>query len=178
MAGVSPVDRRVVLKRVGLLLVCSAAVPSAACGPDGEGHIPRNLGHKRDDEVDTPELLTGQPVLDASTIAVGQVLYWGPLGIFLARDDVGIYAMSAFCTHAQCNIGTQMGGGCGIQNPDDVTQGFHCCCHGSNYDGNGQVTGGPATLDLTHYKTVVDLSGMLWVDTNTVVDSMQRATAG
>lgn len=56
---------------------------------------------------------------------------------YLVRPSADTFvAFLATCTHQGCPI-TPAGSG------------FRCPCHGSTFDGNGQVTGGPATKSLT-----------------------------
>ena len=61
-------------------------------------------------------------------------------GVYLVRDGSGIYAMSASCLHLGGRIQPANGA-------------FACPCHGSRYDLNGTVTGGPAPVGnvLPHY---------------------------
>ena len=72
-----------------------------------------------------------------SALQVGSLVVMS--NVVLARDANGVYAMSAVCTHAGCLL-------------DDYSQtisaGLSCPCHGSAFDGNGQVTRGPAGTPL------------------------------
>lgn len=57
---------------------------------------------------------------------------------YLLRPSTDTFlAFLAACTHQGCPI-----------TPAD--SGFRCPCHGSTFDGNGQITGGPATKPLTN----------------------------
>ncbi|HJV49249.1 MAG TPA: Rieske (2Fe-2S) protein [Geothrix sp.] len=62
-------------------------------------------------------------------------------GYYLIRDGAGIYAISASCLHQGGHI-------------DPSSGGFGCPCHGSQYNLNGTVTVGPATIGATlqHYE--------------------------
>jgi Rieske Fe-S protein len=83
-------------------------------------------------------------------------------GVFLAKDSGGIYAMDASCTHLG---GLPVAGG----------SGFTCPCHGSTFDLNGAVTGGPASSSLQHYLVKeTTTGGMLEVDTASVVSASTR----
>ena len=55
--------------------------------------------------------------------------------VFVFRDDQGIYAISAVCTHLGCIVAQS-------------EQGFACPCHGSKFDRRGDVVGGPAPRAL------------------------------
>ncbi|MEV6237839.1 TQO small subunit DoxD [Lentzea sp. NPDC051838] len=76
----------------------------------------------------------------ASAIAVGSsTSFTTPDGAaaYLLRPSTDTFmAFVAACTHQGCPV-TPAGSG------------FRCNCHGSTFDGNGQVTGGPATKSLT-----------------------------
>lgn len=162
------------MKSVGLAFV--SGLLGAACGKPDD---PRRLfpgSPKREDLPDEVEIiLTGVPTINENQLAENQVTFYAAQTVYIARDADGYYAMSAFCTHASCNIENSGGAGCGIQNPDDVTQGFQCCCHGSVYDALGEVTSGPAPLPLPHYRLVIDTEGVLWVDRGLVVAPDYRA---
>ncbi len=76
----------------------------------------------------------------ASAVAVGSsTSFTTPDGsaAYLLRPSTDTFmAFLATCTHQGCPV-TPAGGG------------FRCPCHGSTFDGTGQVTGGPATKPLT-----------------------------
>jgi cytochrome b6-f complex iron-sulfur subunit len=55
--------------------------------------------------------------------------------VFIFRDEQGIYAISAVCTHLGCIVAQSQ-------------QGFACPCHGSKFDHKGNVVGGPAPRPL------------------------------
>ena len=62
-------------------------------------------------------------------------------------------AVSTTCTHLGC-----------IVSPSDT--GYSCPCHGSRYDQDGNVTGGPAPKPLAWYKVSLAPNGELEVDKN------------
>ncbi len=55
--------------------------------------------------------------------------------LVLFRDEEGFYAISSTCTHLGCTVAHSK-------------DGFACPCHGSRFDRNGRVVGGPAPRPL------------------------------
>ena len=53
----------------------------------------------------------------------------------IVRDSRGLYAISTTCTHLGCTVAP-------------TAQGFACPCHGSRFDADGNVVGGPAPRAL------------------------------
>lgn len=76
--------------------------------------------------------------------------------IVIRRRGDKIAAISTICTHLGCTV-----------NPSDT--GFDCPCHGSTYDEQGTVTGGPAPAALAWYRVKQTPSGELVVDKHEVV---------
>ena len=64
--------------------------------------------------------------------------------IFLAALPEGVTAFSAVCSHLGC-----------IVDWDSKTEQFLCPCHGSKYDVNGNVIGGPAPAPLERLITEI-----------------------
>jgi Rieske Fe-S protein len=102
----------------------------------------------------------------AADLAVGTVRAVGSEPVAIGRDAKGIYAMTLTCTHQGCNIGGGTVSGAGLK----------CPCHGSTFDANGDVTGGPATSPLAHLSVTADASGNLTIHGGTVVDASTRLT--
>ncbi len=76
--------------------------------------------------------------------AVGTVLF-SPVAV--VRTGTSSYlALSRVCTHQQCIINV-------------VSGGFSCPCHGSTYDAQGSVTGGPAPSPLAHLNVAASADG-------------------
>lgn len=78
-----------------------------------------------------------------------------PLGrqrVTIVRTDAGIAAISNTCTHLGCVVAT-------------TEIGFDCPCHGSRFDGEGSVLGGPAPRPLPWFKVSLSPSGDLEIDT-------------
>ena len=85
--------------------------------------------------------------------------------VVVIRDDGGVYAMTAICTHAQCDM-TQSG--------SISSAGLHCSCHGSSFDLQGNVTNGPARTPLAHFAVDVDAAGEITVQAGEVVPADRR----
>lgn len=73
-------------------------------------------------------------------------------GVFIFSGEDGLHAISSICTHLGCMV--------------SITEtGFQCPCHGSKYDNNGKVTGGPAPRNLAWLDISRNIDGTLNVDT-------------
>lgn len=73
--------------------------------------------------------------------------------LFLVRDEKGVFAQSAVCTHLGC-----------LTRANAKEDGFFCPCHGSEFSLDGKVRGGPAPKPLEHFK-LERIGDRLWVDT-------------
>ncbi len=73
---------------------------------------------------------------------------------FVLRRDGRISAISNVCTHRSCTVRYEQGSG------------FVCPCHGARFDVEGKVTGGPAPLDLPHFRVTEEANGHLFVHLN------------
>jgi len=76
--------------------------------------------------------------------------------VFIFSDDNGLFAISAICTHLGC-----------IVFPAEF--GFQCPCHGSQYDQDGNVIGGPAPRPLEWFEIQQEVDGTLFVDAGKAV---------
>jgi len=83
---------------------------------------------------------------------------------WLMRDEAGLYAVSAVCTHLGCTV-----------NHKDAA--FECPCHDSRYDLAGNVLRGPARQPLNHLELSLSPEGQVVLDTSVVVPSSQRLTS-
>ena len=73
--------------------------------------------------------------------------------MWLYRGDQGFYAISSVCTHLGCIVMRQEDGR------------FHCPCHGSKFDEQGSVKGGPAPKGLMWVELSISPEGQLIADT-------------
>jgi cytochrome b6-f complex iron-sulfur subunit len=76
--------------------------------------------------------------------------------ICVIREGDKLAAVSTTCTHLGCIVGLS-------------DTGFACPCHGSRFDQDGKVTGGPAPRALPWYKLSLAPNGELEVDKDTEV---------
>ena len=70
----------------------------------------------------------------------------------------GVAAISLICTHLGCIV-------------KEAEEGFSCPCHGSKFDEDGEVTGGPAPAPLRWLEISQAPDGSLMVDTNKDVEA-------
>ena len=77
--------------------------------------------------------------------------------VCIVRDGNRVAAISTTCTHLGCIVGIS-------------DTGFACPCHGSRYDQDGNVTGGPAPKPLPWYQVSLAPNGELEVDKNSQVE--------
>jgi len=71
--------------------------------------------------------------------------------VVVVREREGFAAISLTCTHLGCTVRTS-------------DAGFECPCHGSQFDNDGAVTGGPAPSSLPWYQVSIAPNGELEVD--------------
>ena len=76
--------------------------------------------------------------------------------ICVVREGARLAAISTTCTHLGCIVGLS-------------DTGFACPCHGSRFDSDGTVTGGPAPRALPWYKVTLAPNGEIEVDKDTEV---------
>ena len=77
--------------------------------------------------------------------------------ICIVREGNKVAAISTTCTHLGCSVAIS-------------DTGFACPCHGSRYDQDGTVTGGPAPRPLPWFKVSLAPNGEIEVDKNAQVD--------
>jgi cytochrome b6-f complex iron-sulfur subunit len=76
--------------------------------------------------------------------------------VCVVRDGDKLSAISTVCTHLGCII-----------SPSET--GFSCPCHGSRYDQDGNVTGGPAPKPLPWYQVSLAPNGEIEIDKGTEI---------
>jgi cytochrome b6-f complex iron-sulfur subunit len=72
--------------------------------------------------------------------------------VTIVRSETGMAAISNTCTHLGCVVAT-----------NEI--GFNCPCHGSRFDAEGTVLGGPAPRPLPWFRVSLTPAGELEVDT-------------
>jgi cytochrome b6-f complex iron-sulfur subunit len=106
---------------------------------------------------------------NVSDLEVGDVKAVDGSGVIVARDAAGVYAMTAICTHLGCDM-SDNGGGHQV-----ADTGIRCGCHGSRFDLQGNVTGGPATQPLKHWQVDIADDGAITVQVGEEVAADARA---
>ncbi len=77
--------------------------------------------------------------------------------VCIVREGNKLAAISTTCTHLGCIVGIS-------------ETGFACPCHGSRFDQDGNVTGGPAPKALPWFKVSLAPNGELEIDKDTEVE--------
>jgi Rieske Fe-S protein len=135
-------------------MIVGAAIPACGDGGGDPDMTPRtcnSLSFGTAMRIEEVQLNTAR-LIDASSTR-----------IFLCRDDRGIYAVDAACTHLGCDVKFV-----------DPTSGFRCDCHGATFDFNGEKETAPAPKPMTHYLVCATTSGTLVVDTEQPVPATVR----
>ncbi|HVM91259.1 MAG TPA: Rieske (2Fe-2S) protein [Terriglobales bacterium] len=78
--------------------------------------------------------------------------------VCIVREGDKVAAISTTCTHLGCIVSV-------------AETGFACPCHGSRYDQDGIVTGGPAPKALAWYQVALAPNGDLVVDKDNEVEA-------
>ena len=104
---------------------------------------------------------------NVSDLAVGALVVMS--NVVVARDENGVYGMSSVCTHAGCLLS---------DGSRTIAAGLSCPCHASMFDGDGNVTRGPARDPLQHYQVTVAPDGSITVDGGQPVAASTRTPVG
>ena len=78
--------------------------------------------------------------------------------VCIVRDADRLAAISTTCTHLGCIVAPS-------------ATGFQCPCHGSQFDVDGNVTGGPAPKPLAWFRVSLTPSGDLEVDKDNEIET-------
>ena len=108
---------------------------------------------------------TRHPLGSPERYPAGALSWEANAGVFVMRDERGLRALSATCTHLGCTVRRD-------------GEGFVCPCHGSRYDAEGRVIGGPAPRSLAFVELELDRHGRLVVDTGVEVDAADHLEIG
>jgi cytochrome b6-f complex iron-sulfur subunit len=76
--------------------------------------------------------------------------------VFIVRRGNTFRCLSAVCTHLGCTV-------------NRISQGYHCPCHGSLFDNQGKVEGGPAPRPLPWFLVTLSKDNRLLVDKSQTV---------
>ena len=86
----------------------------------------------------------------------GSVTFLEDERVFLIRHGNAFQCLSAVCTHLGCTV-------------NNTGNGYHCPCHGSLFDAQGKVIGGPAPRQLDWFQITLSKDNHLLVDKNRTV---------
>ena len=92
----------------------------------------------------------------------GQVVYHRGRKLFIVRDAIGFYSLSARCTHLGCMV---------VWNRDHRM--FLCPCHGGKFDAEGRNVEGPPPRPLDLLAIGLADNGSLVVDPDSIVKREQ-----
>lgn len=81
--------------------------------------------------------------------------------VFIGRDEGGLFALSAICTHLGCTV---------ARNGDELA----CPCHGSRFAARGANLTGPATRPLPYLALTLNDEGLVEVNLAQVVEPGSR----
>jgi Rieske Fe-S protein len=86
----------------------------------------------------------------------GSVTFLEDERVFLVRQGNTFRCLSAICTHLGCTV-------------NRTGKGYHCPCHGSVFDEQGSVKGGPAPRGLAWFQMTLSKDSRLLVDKSRAV---------
>jgi cytochrome b6-f complex iron-sulfur subunit len=146
--GAAPLSRRYFLEIVGAGALGVVAAGSAVLTAQ---YLSPNVLHEPPLKFHAGSVQDFSP--DSVTLIVDQKSY-----VVRAKEGY-LYAMSAVCTHLGCITGWKS---------DEAV--IACPCHGSRFDRQGNVIGGPAPRQLPRYLISLEDRGELIVDKGTIVE--------
>ena len=81
----------------------------------------------------------------------GSVTFLEDERVFLVRQGNTYRCLSAVCTHLGCTV-------------NRADKGYHCPCHGSVFDDQGNVKSGPAPRSLSWFEVSISKDNRLLID--------------
>lgn len=143
------------MKRRSFLSLASLGSFAAALGTAAAGIL----------RLPSPAVLPGPvrrfKVGSPEEFAVGSETMFAADNFVLFRDNGGFYAISATCTHLGCTVAQSQ-------------EGFACPCHGSRFNRDGKVIGGPAPRPLPWLEISRAADGTLLVNADSEVPEGSR----
>ncbi len=137
-------------KFLGLMGSCCLAAACAGGAAATAGYMRPNVLFEESSRV---------KLLRPEDLPKGTVLPIPDRKLFLVHDEHGIYALSAVCTHLGC-----------VTNYEKASNRILCPCHGSFYNTEGHVLGGPAPRSLPRVELTLE-HGVIVADTRKFVAS-------
>jgi Rieske Fe-S protein len=161
------------LNRRQFCVITGAGLALGACGssvmntPELDMAAPADMAMPVQQDLYNPSCPVNNKlnVGPAAAFTVGQAKLFDCAKVYVLRDVMGIYAMTAICTHNGCTVAFI-----------GAAKDFQCPCHMSTYDLNGAVTAPPAMLPLQHFDCSFDGSGNVIVNLGAPVDPSTRLT--
>ena len=144
------------LKEISLSRRAFLKVSLIASGVLTSWGIIRFLGYQQ--PVESPVRLA---LMDVEAYPVGSVTPVPQLKAWLLRDEAGLYALSAVCSHLSCTI-------------SKTDTGFECPCHGSRFNLKGTALQGPAAKQLEYLELSLSEENLVVLDSSIKVPASQR----
>ncbi len=146
----------------GSIAGCLGIATIAACGGNSTPAMPDAPVQPIDGQTMGTCPVTGATdVGAATTFMTGKPVYFSNGNFFVVRDAMGLYALTARCTHQGVTVNA-------------VSNGFLCPAHAASFDLNGAVTGGPANGPLVHFAMCTTANGHVGVDRSMTVAANVR----
>jgi len=141
---------------IGIFLAIAAALGVwSSMSPSQQSPGSNNLAGGSSGSTATRILPSGA-IANVSDLQVGVPQYFdypssGYTNMLMKRSNGAVYALSILCTHVCCQC-----------QYDSSTTELYCPCHGSVFDVNGNVLGGPASVKLPSIQLNVDSGGNIF----------------
>jgi nitrite reductase/ring-hydroxylating ferredoxin subunit len=133
--------------------------PDSGTPPPPDGSVPMPDGGPGATCPMTGATDVGAP----TTFQTNSPVYFSSGRYFVVRDAMGLYALTANCTHEGAACITQSGH-------------FYCPRHGAQFTYTGAIITGPVSQPLKHYAMCTLANGHVGVVTSQVVSSGTRLT--